>query len=193
MTTKFNQDMYAKIRSNKNEPLSNLGKRTVCVVEKGVSVTPAAPGTETMRIASLAISVEEITPIRKKPRVANKGKEKADLRLSSIWDDAESIVARAHEVITTEDLKVFSSTPPNKIVGRHIHKLVQVMYLCNFILSFLFFLHRPNNFFSSVGGEFSYHLGVSYSRGKGWVHGVLGGGFGGRKLQIEEGFDSCHG
>jgi len=63
MTTKFNQDMYVKIRSKKKEPLSNLGERIVHVVEKGVSVTPVAPSTETTRTASPATSVEEITPI----------------------------------------------------------------------------------------------------------------------------------
>ena len=40
---KFNQGMYAKTRAKKNDPLSNLGKRTVCIVEKGVSITPSAP------------------------------------------------------------------------------------------------------------------------------------------------------
>ena len=91
MTTKFNQDMYAKMRSKKNEPLSNLGKRTMCVTGKGPPVTPAAPvaptvlGTDTMRTASPATLVEEFTtPISKRPRLTNKGKEKADSYASSI-------------------------------------------------------------------------------------------------------------
>ena len=123
MTTKFNQDMYAKMRSKKNEPLSNLGKRTVRVVEKGVSVTLATPSTETTRIASPTTSVEEITPIRKKPRMADKGKEKADSHSSSIWDDI-GLAVRAHKVVTIEELKVFSGTPSNEVVSCHIHKLV---------------------------------------------------------------------
>ena len=52
--------MYAKMRSKKDEPLSNLKKRTMHVVRKGPLVTPAVPGTKTMRTASPAISVEEI-------------------------------------------------------------------------------------------------------------------------------------
>ena len=88
MTTKFNQDMFAKMRSKKNEPLSNLRKKTVHVMEKRVSVTPTTPDTVTTRTASPATLVEEITPIRKKPHVADKGKEKADSRLSIVWDDA---------------------------------------------------------------------------------------------------------
>ena len=63
MTMKFNQWMYAKMRAKKNEPLSNLGKRTVHVMEKRVSVTPLALVTEPSRTASLATSVEEITPL----------------------------------------------------------------------------------------------------------------------------------
>ena len=57
------------MRSKKNEPLSNLGKRTMHVVEKEVSVTPVVPGTERMWTASLATSVEEIIAIWKKPHV----------------------------------------------------------------------------------------------------------------------------
>ena len=45
------------MRDKKNEPLSNLGKRTMCVVEKGVFVTPATPGIEMTRIASPATSI----------------------------------------------------------------------------------------------------------------------------------------
>ena len=134
------------MRFKKNEPLSNLEKRTVRVVEKRVFVTPATSGTETMRTASLATSIEEFTPIRKKPWVVDKGKEKADSRLSSVWDDASLAQARAQEVFTVEELMVFSGTPPNEVMGHHIHRLIQVMYLCDFILFFLFFLHRPENF-----------------------------------------------
>ena len=74
MMTKFNKDLYAKMRMKKEKPLSNNGKRTVCVTGKGPSVTPPASftpivfGTETARMASLATSVEEIpTPTSKKP------------------------------------------------------------------------------------------------------------------------------
>ena len=134
------------MRSKINEPLSNLGKRIVRVVEKGVFETLVAPGTKTMRTASSVTLVEEITPIRKKPRMADKGKKKADSRSFCIWGDIGLAMARAHEVVTAEELKVFSSMPSNEVVGRHVHKLVQVMYLCNFILFFLFLLHRPKNF-----------------------------------------------
>ena len=78
MTTKFNQGMYAKMRAKKNEPLSNLGKRVVHVIEKGTPITPVAFVPGATRAASPATLVEEITPRLKKQRVSDKGKKKAD-------------------------------------------------------------------------------------------------------------------
>ena len=66
MTTKFNKDFYAKMRTKKHKPLSSLGKKTVCVTWKGpsatplASVTPIVSSSETVRTASLATSVKEI-------------------------------------------------------------------------------------------------------------------------------------
>ncbi|KAK9991205.1 hypothetical protein SO802_026190 [Lithocarpus litseifolius] len=87
MTTKFNQEMYAKMRAKKNEPLSNLRKRVIHVVEKGTPVTSATSVPEVTRIASPTTSVEEITPRTKKPRLASKGKEKTGSRSSSSGGD----------------------------------------------------------------------------------------------------------
>ena len=113
-----------------------------------------------------------------------KGKDKADSRSSSLFDDTGLALARAQEAFTAEELKVFSSIPSNEVVGYHIHKLVQVVYLCNFTLFFFFFLYRPKCwiFFSSTGGESSHYLGVPYSRSEGQVNGIQGGGFGGREF-----------
>ena len=77
------------MRVKKNEPLSNLGKRVVRVV------TPATSVPEATRIASPTTSTEEITPQTKKPHLANKGKKKTSLRLSSIWDDTSLAMTRA--------------------------------------------------------------------------------------------------
>ena len=66
MMTKFNQEIYAQMRAKKKEPLSNLGARIVCMVEKGASIALATLGTKTMRTTSLATSVEEIIPLRKR-------------------------------------------------------------------------------------------------------------------------------
>ena len=84
MMTKFNQEMYTKMRAKKNKPLSNLEKRVVQVVEKGTPVTPVAFVLEPTKVMSLATSVEEITPRPKRQRVVDKGKEKANSRWSSV-------------------------------------------------------------------------------------------------------------
>ena len=85
MTTKFNQRMYAKMRGKKNEPLSSIGKRTVQVVEKGISVTPPVTVAEPSRTASPATSVKEINPIWKRPWVEDKENDKANSLLSSVF------------------------------------------------------------------------------------------------------------
>ena len=91
MTTKFNKDMYAKMRTKKDKPLSSLGKRTVRITGKGpsatppASVTPIVSGTEKVRTASPATSVEEIPiPASKRTRVTNKRKEKVDSHSSCV-------------------------------------------------------------------------------------------------------------
>ena len=131
MTTKFNKDMYAKMRSKKDKPMSSLRKRTVCIIGKGPSITPLASvtpivyGTETVRTTSPATSVEEIpAPTSKRPRVTDKGKEKTDSHSSSVWDDKGLVEERAHGAMTAEDLKVILGVSFNEVATRHVHKLV---------------------------------------------------------------------
>ena len=135
MTTKFNKDTYAKMRSKKDEPLSNIEKKTMRVTGKGpsvsplVSVNPIVSIIETMKTASPATLVEEIpTPGSKRPRVSGKEKEKekVDSRSSTIWDDERLVVDMAHEVVTAADLKALSDVPLNEVASRHVHRLVQV-------------------------------------------------------------------
>ena len=38
MTTKFNKDMYARMRNKKDEPLSALGTKSVCITDKGAQI-----------------------------------------------------------------------------------------------------------------------------------------------------------
>ena len=38
MTTKFNKDMYARMRGKKDKPLSALGTKSVCITDKGVPI-----------------------------------------------------------------------------------------------------------------------------------------------------------
>ena len=133
MTTKFNKDMYAKIRAKKDEPLSNIGKKAVRIMGRGslavpdTSVTPVVSRAETMRTASPSTSIEKLpTPASKRPRLSSKDKEKVDSRTSTIWSDERLAVDRAHGVITTDNLKVFSEVPSNIVASRHVHKLIQV-------------------------------------------------------------------
>ena len=136
MTTKFNKDMYTKMRAKKDEPLSNIGKKTMRVTEKGPSTVPATSvtsGAETTRTASPSTSVEELpTPVSKRPRLFEREKEKANPRSSTIWSDERLALDRAHGIVTAENLKVFSGVPFNTVVSRHVHRLVQVRSLCNF-------------------------------------------------------------
>ena len=131
MTTKFNKDMYAKIRAKKDEPLSNIGKKAVRITGRGspavpaASVTPIASRAETTRMASPSTSIEELpTPASKRPHLSSKEKEKVDSRTSTIWSDERLVVDRAHGVITVDDLKVFSGVPSNTMASRHVHRLV---------------------------------------------------------------------
>ena len=144
MTTKFNKDMYAKIRSKKDEPLANIGKKVVRVTGKGPSVlpaidaTPIVSGVDNVRTASLATSVEEIpTPSSKRQRVSGKEKEKERVS-SSVWDDEGMVVERAHSVVNAENLKVFSEVPLNIVASQHVHRIVQVKYFCIFFVSLLY-------------------------------------------------------
>ena len=82
------------MRSKKDEPLSNIGKKGMRVTGKGSSITPVASvtpivsGVEIVRTASLATSIEEIpTPLSKRPPILGKEKEKVDSCSSTIWDD----------------------------------------------------------------------------------------------------------
>ena len=133
MTTKFNKDTYTKMRAKKDEPLSNIGKKAVRIMGRGspavpdTSVTPVVSRAETMRTASPSTSIEKLqTPASKRPRLSSKDKEKVDSRTSTIWSDERLAVDRAHGVITTNDLKVFSEVPSNIVASRHVHKLIQV-------------------------------------------------------------------
>ena len=142
MTTKFNKDMYAKMRTKKDEPLSNIWKKTVRITGRGspavlaASITPVAFGAETTRTASPSTTIEELlTPASKRPRLSSKEKEKVDSRTFTIWSDERLAVDRAHGVITAEDLKVFTRVPSNIVASRHVHRLVQVRSSCVFFFS----------------------------------------------------------
>ena len=98
MTTKFNKDMYARMRNKKDEPLSTIGTKFVRIMNRGtpiLSAFPSSPTSVLVGAASPTLSVEKLTPRNKRLKVGEKQKEKVDSRPSSIWDDAGVSVARA--------------------------------------------------------------------------------------------------
>ena len=95
MTTKFNQELYAKIKAKKNETLSSIGTWRLKVVEKEKEkeVTKKGSSTPTLdegRTASPGVSIKEVIPHTKKCKTRNKGKEKVG---ANIWADAGTVVA----------------------------------------------------------------------------------------------------
>ena len=125
MTTKFNKDMYAKMRSKKDEPLSNIGTKGVRVTGKGPSVIPVTSATlivsavEMVRTASPSILVEEISTLSsKRLRVSGREREKTDSHPSTVWSDGGLAMDRAHEVVMAEDLKVLNGVPFNVVANQ---------------------------------------------------------------------------
>ena len=130
MTTKFNKDMYARMRNKKDEPLSAIGTKSVRITDRGASILAALPSSPTSVLVgttSPTSSVEELTPRNKRLRVGDKQKEKVDSRPSSIWDDAGVSVARAQDIFSADEMKVFSGVPADDVARRYLHKLVQVI------------------------------------------------------------------
>ena len=129
MTTKFNKDMYARMRNRKDEPLSAIGTKFVRITDRGAPILAAllsSPTSLPTGVVSPTSSVEELTPRNKRLRVGEKQKEKVDSRPSSIWNDAGVLVARAQDIFSVDEMKVFSGVPADDVVRRHLHKLVQV-------------------------------------------------------------------
>jgi len=130
MTTKFNKDIYARMRNKKDELLSTIGTKSVRIMDRGAPILAALPFSPTSvpaRTASPTPLVEELTHRNKRLRVGGKQKEKVDSRPFSIWDDAGVSMARAQDIFSVDDMKVFSRVPVDDVARRHLHKLVQVI------------------------------------------------------------------
>ena len=126
MMTKFNQEMYARMKAKKNKLLSSLGKKVVRVVENRTSITPVPSVPEVTRTASPTTFLEELTPCPKRQRTLAKEKEKVGSQASNVWDDARIALVRAHLAVTAKDLKALFGVPSYELVSCHVHKLIQV-------------------------------------------------------------------
>ena len=142
MTSKFNKDMYAKIKAKKDEPLSSIGQKTLRITDKEKEKETAERGSSTPtldegRTASPAISIEEVL-VPKRRKTGYKGKEKMG---SSVWTDAEAAMAWANELLTPEEMNEISLVPYHEMVNQHVHKLIQVIFFLPyspFIYLFIF-------------------------------------------------------
>ena len=105
MTTKFNKDMYARMRG---API--------------LSALSSTPTLGMVGIALLTTLLKELTPRHKRPRTGDKQKEKVDSRSSRVWDDAGVALVRAQDVFGANDMKVFSEVSTNEVV--QLHKFV---------------------------------------------------------------------
>ena len=83
MTSKFNKDMYAKVKGKKNEPLSSIGQIMLKIVDKekekekeSIERGLSTPTLEEGRVASLALSIKEVNLSSKKRKTGDKRKEK---------------------------------------------------------------------------------------------------------------------
>ena len=75
MMKKFNKDIYARMRSKKDEPLSVLGTKSIRITDRGVLILTALPSSPTSapaRVASPTPSVEELPPCNKRLRAGEK-------------------------------------------------------------------------------------------------------------------------
>ena len=164
MTTKFNKDMYARMKSKKDEPFSAIGAKSVRVTERWTLILIALLSTPTPVTVGTTLptpSVEELTPQHKKPRTANKQKEKLDSRSPSVWDDAGVALAHAHNVFSIDDMKAFLGVFANEVIRRHLHKLVQVpvqvsTFRSSLSLSFSFFFLVKNIYIYMVESTWSH-------------------------------------
>ena len=75
ITTKFNKDMYVRMRSKKDEPLSALGTKSVHITDRGAPILAALASSPTSVLAGVVSptpSVEKLTPRNKRLRVGKK-------------------------------------------------------------------------------------------------------------------------
>ena len=164
MMTKFNKEMYKKIKEKKNEPLSNIGQRRLRITdkEKEKEKETVERGSSTLALdleegqaASPSVFIEEVVHPLKKQKVVNKGKEKIG---SSVWFDVEMAMDRANELLTPREMNEISSVSFHEMVSCHIHKLVQLIHLILVLFCFVLkclavFTDFDENFRCKVLGE----------------------------------------
>ena len=123
---KINTLALGNLKKKKKNPLAKLtsdSKKRKLSDEK-VDATTFPPVHVTPPSPTLSLEVTVVTP----SLTRTKGKSKVGM---SVWDDPTTALGHAHNVITNDELKGLSSIPSHELIGRHIHKLVQV---CNSVI-----------------------------------------------------------
>ena len=118
------------MRNKKDEPLSTIRTKSIRITDKGAPILAVLPSSPTPMMAGTAPPtplVEELTPRNKRLRVGDKQKVKVNSRPSSIWDDVGVSVARAQDIFSADEMKMFSGVPADNVARRHLYKLVQVI------------------------------------------------------------------
>nr|POE76469.1 hypothetical protein CFP56_18922 [Quercus suber] len=116
MATRYSKEKYARIKNLKNEPLANLtsgSKKRKLGDEKAEVSFPNPSVHVTAPFPTPSLEVITATP----PVTRAKGKSKIGM---SVWDDPATTLGRAHNVITSDELKSLSSVPSHELVSRHI-------------------------------------------------------------------------
>jgi len=98
MTTKFNKEFYARVKAKKKEPFSSISQHRLRLTDKEkekeketIEKGSSTPAMDESRVASPALSIEEVNLCHKKRKT--KGKEKIG---ASVWADSETAQPRAN-------------------------------------------------------------------------------------------------
>ena len=133
MTTRLNKARYAELKQNESEETQLRGslQNKRCHLKTGGGgdleksfVPSAVEKAPKIPSSSSIVSIEELTP----PFRSLKGRDKGKL-VSDFWDNPSLVVAMAHDVISTNELKRFLSIELPNLVTQHLHKNVQVCFL----------------------------------------------------------------
>jgi len=137
------------VKAKRNETLSNISfglkKPRLTSEEEVTNPASSNPALVKVILASLTISLKELSLGPKRTRSRDKGKDKTG---ASVWEDTTTALGRACSIVTTNELKSLAFVPFHELVSRHVHKLIQVRFLhqafahlsASFTYSFLWFV-----------------------------------------------------
>ena len=130
MTTRFNKARYTELKKKEGEEaqpggsLQSKRRRLKKGVDSKKSFVPSAvQKVSEVLPSSPIVSIEELTPSLRSFKGRDKGKS-----ISDFQNDLGLAMAKAHDVISTDELGSFSSIESHDLVTQHLHKNVQVHF-----------------------------------------------------------------